>query len=157
MSPSTFPSIMNKVTICSAQKAAKRKAESYIPVKMNDERLDVTRYGGYTSIAVSGYTLLEYKVGEKTVKSLEALPVYLCMSETLSDEQIIGYFSKRLQLENKKEVSDFKIIRRMIPSGSLVKYNGFYYYLGGKSENSIYLRSAVQLCLPDEYMYYVKK
>ena len=45
----------------------------------------------------------------------------------------------------------------MIPSGSLIKYNGFYYYLAGKTGDRIILISAVQLCLPMDTMLYIKK
>ena len=45
----------------------------------------------------------------------------------------------------------------MIPSGSLIKYNGFYYYLAGKTGNQIVILSAVQLCLSAEQIIYAKK
>lgn len=151
--------ITQKVTILSAKKAESGNTDSYIPVKMNDPRLaDVTKYGGVTTIAVAGYTLVEYKVGEKMVRSLEALPIYLGGSENLTEEQMVEYFTHVLQQENKKKVvTDVKIRKKMIPSGSLIKYNGFYYYLAGKTGNQIILNSAVQLCISMDAMLYVKK
>ena len=146
-------------TIWSAKKAESGNTDAYIPVKMNDPRLaDVTKYGGVTTIAVAGYTLLEYKAGGKTVRSLEALPIYLGGSKKLTEEQMVEYFSNVLQQENKeKVVSDVIIRKKMIPSGSLIKYNGFYYYLAGKTGDRIILISAVQLCLPMDTMLYIKK
>lgn len=151
--------ITQKATIWSAKKAESGNTDAYIPVKMNDPRLaDVTKYGGVTTIAVAGYTLLEYKAGGKTVRSLEALPIYLGGSKNLTEEQMVEYFSDILQQENKeKVVSDVIIRKKMIPSGSLIKYNGFYYYLAGKTGNRIVLISAVQLCLPMDTMLYIKK
>lgn len=156
MAYETSGGITRKTTIWSKNKAT---AESYLPVKTSDPRLaDVTKYGGPTAISVAGYTLLEYKVGGKIARSLEALPVYLGRSEELTEERLLEYFQKILTLENKKKaVTDLRICKKMIPQKSLVKYNGFYYYLGGKTNNQIYLLNAVQLCLSPGDMYYVKK
>ena len=151
--------ITQKATIWSAKKAESGNTDAYIPVKMNDPRLaDVTKYGGLMSVAVAGYTLVEYKVAGKTVRSLEALPIYLGGSKNLTEEQMVEYFSNVLQQENKKKVvSDVNIRKKMIPSGSLIKYNGFYYYLAGKTEDRIVLANAVQLCIPSNKMIYLKK
>lgn len=148
--------LTQKTTIWSAQKA---NMEAYLPIKTSDPRLaDVTKYGGPTTIAVAGYTLLEYKVAGKTVRSLESLPIYLGKTETLSEEVMLEYFSKILETENKKKkVTDLKICIKLIPRGSLVKYDGFYYYLAGKTGNRIIILSAVSLCLSQKYMYYIKK
>ena len=151
--------ITQKVTIFSAKKAESGNTDAYIPVKMNDPRLsDVTKYGGVTTIAVAGYTLLEYKAGGKTVRSLEALPIYLGGSKNLTEEQMVEYFSNVLQQENKKKVvSDVNIRKKMIPMGALIKYNGFYYYLGGKTNADMYIRDAVQVCFAPKDMEYIKK
>ena len=151
--------LTQKATIWSAKKAASGNTDAYIPVKMNDARLaDVTKYGGVTSIAVAGYTLVECEVAGKMVRSLEALPIYLGGSDNLTEEQMVEYFTKTLQLENKKkQVTNVRICKKMIPSDSLIKYNGFYYYLAGKTGNQIVIISAVQLCLSAEQMLYAKK
>lgn len=51
----------------------------------------------------------------------------------------------------------FEFVKKMIPSGSLIKYNGFYYYLAGKTGDQIVILSAVQLCLSAEQIIYAKK
>ena len=101
---------------------------------MHDPRLaDVTKYGGLTSVSVAGYTLIDYKVDGKRIRSLEALPVYLGKVDSLNEEQLINYFGDVLQRENnKKKISEIRICKKMIPRGSLIKYNGFYYYLSRK-------------------------
>lgn len=151
--------LTQKATIWSARKAVSGNTDAYIPVKMKDARLaDVTKYGGATSIAVAGYTLVEYEVAGKMVRSLEALPIYLGGSDKLTEEQMVEYFTKILQMENKKKkVTNVRICKKMIPSGSLIKYNGFYYYLAGKTGNRIVILSAVQLCLSAEQIIYAKK
>lgn len=149
--------ITRKVTVWSAGKAA--KGTGYIPVKMQDSRLaDVSKYGGLTSVNVAGYTLVEYSIRDKKVRSLEALPSYLGRSENLTEDQLKNYFEKTLTKENKgKFVERLRICRKLIPIGSLIKYDGMYYYLGGKTTSYIYVKASAQLCLGSKEMNYIKK
>ena len=149
--------ITGKATIWSAKTAA--KGSGYISVKMNDPRLqDVTKYGGLTSVNVAGYTLVEYYLKGKKVRSLESLPSYLGRSETLTEEQMLNYFEKVLSVENKgKVVENLRICRKLIPQKSLIKYNGMYYYLGGKTNDKIRVNNALQFCVDREQMNYIKK
>lgn len=148
--------LTQKTTIYGAKIA---KMESYFPMKTSDSRLaDVTKYGGQKGVAVSGYSLLEYKVNGKECRSLEALPILLGHSELLSEEMILNYFQKVLETENKKKtVTDLRICIKMIPRGSLIKYDGFYYYLGGKTNNDSYILSAVQVCFSWSVLNYIKR
>ncbi|MCH5344270.1 MAG: type II CRISPR RNA-guided endonuclease Cas9 [Acetatifactor sp.] len=149
--------ITRKATIWNAKTAG--EGNGYIPVKMNDPRVqDVTKYGGLTAVAVSGYTLVEYSVNGKKVRSLEALPVYLGRSEDLTEERMKEYFEQILSAENKgKKIEELRICKKMIPRKSLIKYNGMYYYLGGKTNKQIELANAVQLCMGIEHTNYMKK
>lgn len=148
--------ITRKVTVYSASVA---KEGSYIPVKMQDERLrDVTKYGGLTNISVSGYSLVEYGIKGKQIRSLEAIPVYLGRVENLTEETLVAYFTDVLQKENTKcEITQLRICYKFIPSNSLVRYNGFYYCLGGKTNDRIVVRNAVELHLDRDLINYVKK
>ncbi|MBQ3513093.1 MAG: type II CRISPR RNA-guided endonuclease Cas9 [Lachnospiraceae bacterium] len=148
--------LSNKATVWGKDKA-KGNPEAYMPVKSSDSKAqDVTKYGGITSIANSGYTLVEYKVKGKIIRSLEAIPVYLGRSDTLTNEKILGYLSEALRKEYKgKEVSDLRVCVPFIPQKSKVKIDGFYYYIGGKTGNSIYLNNDVPLYLSyadEEYL-----
>ena len=148
--------ITRKATIWNAETA---KGEGYIPVKQNDPRLqDVTRYGGLTAVAGSGYTLVEYQLKGRKVRSLEQLPVYLGRIYSLTEEAMLNYFDKAICEENKgKEIMDVCIRKKFIPYNACIKYNGFYYYLGGKTGNSIIVRSAVQAVFSYYEMNYIKK
>lgn len=133
---------------------AKKNPNAHMPVKSSDVKaLDVTKYGGLT-VSNSGYTLVEYTVKGKNVKSLEALPVYLGRSETLTKEKIREYITEALQKEYKnKKVTDIRVCIPFIPQKSKMRIDGFDYYLGGKSDNSIYLNNAVPLYLSQEEEY----
>ena len=150
--------LSNKTTIW-GKNIAKGNPDVYMPVKTSDYKAqDVTKYGGITSIANSGYTLVEYKVKGKYIRSLEALPVYLGKSDTLTEVIIKEYMTKSLSREyNGKEVSDLRVCILFIPQKSKVKIDGFNYYLGGKTGNSIYLFNAEPLYLSNYDEEYLRK
>lgn len=137
---------------------AKKNPNAHMPVKSSDQKaLDVTKYGGLT-VSNSGYTLVAYTVKGKKVKSLEALPVYLGKSETLSKEKILEYITVSLQKEYKgKKVTDIRVCIPFIPQKSKVKIDGFDYYLGGKTGNAIYLNNDVPLYLSHVDEEYLRK
>lgn len=148
--------ITRKVTIWGKDVA---KEGAYIPAKMNDERMrDVTKYGGLTNVAVSGYSLIEYKVKGNIVRSLESIPVFLGRISSINEEELVAYFSKVIQAENAKNaISDVRVCYKFIPSDALIKYNGFYYYLGGKTNDKIIIKNAVELSFEHYYSVYIKK
>ena len=150
--------LSNKATVWGKDKT-KGNPDAYMPVKSGDVKAqDVTKYGGITSIATSGYTLIEYTVKGKKVRSLEALPVYLGKSDTLTDEKIFGYISEAITKEYKgKEVSNIRVCVPFIPLKSKVKVDGFNYYIGGKTGNSIYLNNDVPLYLSRDDEEYLRK
>lgn len=150
--------LSNKATVWGKDKT-KGNPDAYMPVKSSDAKAqDVTKYGGITSIANSGYTLIEYTIKGKTVRSLEALPVYLGKSETLTNENILGYITEALRKEHKgKEVSDIRVCVSFIPLKSKVRIDGFCYYLGGKTGNSIYLNNNEPLYLSYDDEEYLRK
>lgn len=148
--------ITGKATIYGSDVA---KEQGYLPVKLNDPRLqDVTKYGGITSITTGFYTLVQYDVKGKTIRSLEAIPSYLGRSESISEETILAYLEKTLALENKgKKIENLSIRKKVILFNSLIKYNGYFYYLGGKTNRQIYLKNGVSLCLDRDMCNYIKK
>lgn len=151
-------SLYNKVTIWGKEKA-KGNPDAYLPVKSSDTKAqDVAKYGGITSIANSGYTLIEYHVKGKVIRSLEALPVYLGRSDTLTNEKIVGYLTEALNREYKgKKVSSIRVCVPFIPPKSKVRIDGFCYYLGGKTKNNIYLNNDEPLYLSYEEEQYLRK
>lgn len=150
--------LSNKVTVWSKEKA-KGNPDAYMPVKTSDTKAqDVTKYGGITAIANSGYTLVEYKVKGKKVRSLEALPVYLGRSNALTNEDIMQYISAALQKEYAgKEISDLSVRVPFVPQKSKVRVDGFEYYLGGKTGKSVYLSNAMPLYLSGNDEEYLRK
>lgn len=153
----THGGLTRKDTVYSAQKA-KNNPNAYQPMSSDSRLSDVTKYGGRSDIASMCYCLVRYKVSGKEVLSLEALPIALGNIESISDEQILAYLYQSLSAENaKKVVTDIQIKYRCIRLNSLVKIDGFYYYLGGKTGKQIYLKNGTPLILDYEDALYIKK
>ena len=150
-------SLTEKETICSAKKVA--SGNGYIPVKSSDERIsNVARYGGKTGVSTAGYTLVEYKLNGKTIRSLEAIPCMLGPAEKLPKKVILDYVIAALEEENKgKKVTDVSIRIKVIPFRSLIKLNGYFYYLAGKTNKQIYLDNAVELKMSLMESTYIKE
>ncbi|MGN0140622.1 MAG: type II CRISPR RNA-guided endonuclease Cas9 [Roseburia sp.] len=148
--------ITGKATVYGADKA---KEQGYIPVKSSDSRLqDVKKYGGLTAVTSAGYSLVEYEVKGKCIRSLEAIPVYLGNLEEIGEQVLLEYLQKALTVENNgRLIENLQIRKKCIRMKSLVKCEGYYYYLAGKTGTRICLDNAVPLCLNAVDMKYIKK
>ena len=136
----------------------KPNLKAYRPIKTSDVRLcNIKRYGGRGSIKASGYCLVEYTKKKKTIRSLEAIPVYLGRKCSLSEEKLLEYLKDVLSDGGKVAISDIRICLPFIPSNSLVKIDGYLYYLGGKSNDQIQLFNAYQLKMKKEEIEYIRK
>ena len=100
----------------------KPNVEAYRPIKINDSRLcNILRYGGRGSISSSGYCLVEYTKKKKTIRSLEAIPVYLGRKDILREEKLLEYLKNILNNEGKDTATDIRICIPFIPINSLIK------------------------------------
>ena len=125
--------------------------QSYLPLKCSDERMqDVTKYGGYQSIAISYFCLVEHGPENKRIRTLEGVPVYLRDTIEKKPDRLLEYCKETLQLVNPR------ICMRKIKKQSLIKKDGFFVYISGKSGLTITLRNATNLCLSQEWISYVK-
>ncbi len=130
----------------------KEKAENYIPLKASDEKMaDVTKYGGFTSVSTAYFFLVEHEVKKKRVRTLETVPIYKKEELDGNEEALLKYCTDTLGLIK----PDIRMAKIKIQS--LLKKEGYFVYISGKSENRIILRNAVNLCLKQEWVQYVKK
>lgn len=138
-------------TIYSAEDAKKAKGVGYLPVKSNDRRLQNTcRYGGMKKYTGAYFFLVEYTEKGKRVRTLETMPLYL-KGQLNSREKIEQYCESNLGYEQPK----VKLVR--IKMYSLIKIDGFYLYLTGRTGNQLLVSNAVQLLLEKESYEYVGK
>ena len=136
-------------TLYSAKKA---KVENYIPLKSSDIRLsDVTKYGGFTSATVAYYFIVSHKEGKKENTTIEALPLY-CKNKVENEENgLLKYCEEVLGY------GDVKILFNKLKIQSLLEINGYQVHLSGKTEGRLILRNAMNLCLPEKWISYIKK
>ncbi len=135
----------------SASKAAKVQGEGYIPLKTSDSRLaNVQCYGGFTKYTGTYFFVVEHTVKKKTVRTLEAMPLYLKANMNKIDE-IEKY------CRNQLKYIEPQIVCSRIKMYSLMKIDGYYAYISGRTGNQILLVNAIQLVLKREYQDYIKK
>ena len=136
-------------TLYSARKA---KGKGYIPLKSNNKKLqDVTKYGGFTSVSTAYFFLVEHEVKGKRVRTLETVPIYIKDRVEKCPEELTKYCEEQLGL-NKPSVRMSKIKMQ-----SLIRRNGYYAYITGRTGNQIILRNAVNMCLKVDWLKYAKK
>lgn len=132
--------------------AKKASPKNYIPLKSTDEKMqDVTKYGGFTSVSTAYFFLVEHGEEGKRIRTLETVPIYLKQEIEAKKEVLLGYCKDVLGLVN----PDIRM--RKIKLQSLLKRDGFFVHISGKTGNQIILRNAVNLCLRQEWVQYIKK
>lgn len=138
-------------TIYSADVAAKVNGVGYIPIKTSNEILrDTTKYGGFTKFTGAYFFLVEHFVKGKTVRTIEAMPLYLkdklCTKEKIEQycEQDLGYINPSVRLEK-------------IKMYSLIKVDGYYMYLTGRTGKQLLVSNAVPLILNYNIVKYIRE
>ena len=137
------------LTIYSADEAKSKKGVGYIQVKSTDEKLSVGKYGGFKKFKGAYFYLVEHTKKDARIRTIEAVPLYL--KQRLTDKKALEEYSKNvLGLIN----PDVRLTR--IKMYSLIKIDGFYAYLTGRSNSSLLISNAVQLVLDDKWNDYIR-
>ena len=139
-------------TVYKATVAGKAKDGAYIGMKTKSSVFaDVAKYGGMTKIK-NAYSIIVQYVGKKgeIVKEIVPLPIYLTNRNT-TDQDLIDYVVSIIP-----QAKDISIVYRKLCINQLVKVNGFYYYLGGKTNSNFCIDNAIQVIVPNEWVPYLK-
>lgn len=130
-----------------------RKGKGQFPIKQNSKRSDISKYGGYGSVSGSYFMLVEHRKGRKRVRSLEHVPVYLVNQITDKNEHdLISRYCKEIL-----GLIEFEVLVPKVKVDSLIKVDGFFMHLRGRTGDSLIVRGANQLLIDDRYMRYLKK
>lgn len=126
-----------------------KAGNKYIPLKKDDALADTYKYGGYNNASISHFALVESidKKDERLI-SLEAIPIYITL---LGSGAITDYLGTKVGL------NEPKVLIEKIKINSLIKFNGAYYWLRGKTGDNIVLCNANQLVLDKDMTAYLKK
>ncbi len=136
-------------TLYSAKKAA---GVGYIPLKEKDERMhNVTKYGGFSSVTTAYYILVEHGKEAKRIRTLETIPVLWKDRVEKEPHFLQEYCEKELGLINPS------IRMKKIKMQSLIKQDGYYMHISGKTGNRFQVRNAVAVCLEQRWLDYIKE
>lgn len=137
--------------IANATLYGKKKAspDNYISLKSSDEKMsDVTKYGGFTSATGAYFFLVEHEKKGKKIRTIETLPLYMKDKVEKIDGALEEYCKNVLELKN-------PVIRmRKIKFQSLIKKDGYFVHIAGRTVDRLILRNAVSLHLNNEDMGY---
>ena len=149
-----------KATVYKAKIAAKAKEGVYYPLKTSDKFIrDVKKYGGYTSIGIAYYSIFEYilvnKKGEEKLTRIIPIPIYV--SQNIRDNSTLIEFGRsQVNIKDGEEIKDFKLKYAKLCIGSEIRMNNYPYYIGGKSKDTFYYDSAVQVIIDNQSEQYLK-
>lgn len=139
------------INICGADDAAKVKGVGYVPASTTDEKMhDVTRYGGYRKYTGAYFFLVEHTVKKQRIRTLEAMPLYL-KDKLDTKEKMEQYCRESLGYQ------DPSVRLKRIKMYSLIKVNGSFFYLTGRTGDQLTLSNAMELKMPYEWNKYIKR
>lgn len=137
----------------------KAKKSVYIGQKTKHSVLsNVCEYGGKTSISVQTCLLVEYKKKNEIIRRIITIPVLVGDTRNIKKTEMLRYVEKALlEKEKNQKIEGIRVCERYIPMSSLLKINGAYYYLGGKTDNNFYIKNAMQFKLDGKWIKYISK
>lgn len=124
--------------------------DKLIPLKRNGILEQTDKYGGYDSASTAHFALVK-SVDKKgnALLTLEAIPIYIVQ---LGDSNAL-----REYLTTNSGLINPQIVLDKIKLNSLIKLNGAYYWLRGKTGAQIILCNSNQLVVDEESAAYLKK
>ncbi len=130
-----------------------KKGKGQIPIKSSDERLaDIEKYGGYNKAAGAYFMLVRSKDKKgNEQRTIEYVPIYLKSYVEKSQENALEY------LKNYRQLKEPEILLQKIKIDTLIRVDGFYMWLSGRTNGRILIKNANELLVPESYMMLLKK
>ncbi len=125
-----------------------------MPLKTSDDRLaDFSKYGGYNKVAGAYFALVRHEQKRKTVKSFEAVPIYLKSRVEGNNAALAEYFATR----SENPLTNPEILLPKVKINALLEVDGFRMHISGRSGNKLLMKCAEQLVVPEDIYCYFKK
>ncbi len=125
------------------------KSASLVPIKKG---MDTQKYGGYSSITPSHFMLVESKDKKgKFIRTIEAVPLYRVKEFNENQELLLDYCKEFYGLKEPR------IIIPCIKKNAKLVIDGFPMHLKGYSGKNLVLQGAVQFCLNNDDIVYLKR
>ena len=129
-----------------------RKGKGQISQKEYSKKSDIDKYGGYNKASSAYFILVEADGKNGREKTLETIPIIIYNKLKHGDEEALNnYLKNSLQLINPKILVD------KIKINSLIKLDGFYYNIKGKTGDSLSVAGSIQLILNNSEQKIIKK
>lgn len=123
------------------------QGDSLIPIHTSNEYSDTSKYGGYSQLASSRMSIVEYEKNNKIIR--EIITRKILFDKLINKEE--DYLKKILgKVENPKIICDIALNQK-------IKYDGGIYLLYTKNENQLRLKMAYQNYLENNDLYYLSK
>lgn len=120
----------------------KRKGNGQFPQKENSKKFDINKYGGYNKAGSAYFALVESDGKKEREKTLETIPIIVNNKVKNGEKDAIyNYLTKNLELKNPE------ILVNKIKINALIKLDGFFYNITGKTNDYYLIAPAVQLIL----------
>lgn len=127
------------------------KDKGLIARKQSGPYSDTEKYGGYNSLTTGYFSVIQSKDKKgNQIKTIEAIPVLVAETEKTQKGAFMRY------LTDVRGLKEPKIILDKLKIKSLLKYNGSYLWIAGKSDNRIIYNNAMQWYTDDKIDGYVK-
>jgi len=127
------------------------KDKGLIARKQSGPYSDTEKYGGYNSLTTGYFAVIQSKDKKgNQIKTIEAIPVLVAETEKTQKGAFMRY------LTDVRGLKEPKIILDKLKIKSLLKYNGSYLWIAGKSNNRIIYNNAMQWYADDKIDAYVK-
>lgn len=141
-------------------KAHKAKEGTYFPLKGADARLrDVHRYGGYEKIKIAYYSVFSCREKASDTMHTLIIPIPVYKAGLLQNEADLTAYAWQTKQKTKpiKDIySAITPIYKKLCINTVVKINGFKYFLGGRTEDYICLYPAIPVVLDEKAAAYLK-
>lgn len=123
--------------------------DKLVPLKRNCPLENISKYGGYDSASTAYFALVKStdKKGNSII-SLEAIPIYI---DLLGKNRVYDF------LKYQAELNDPQMLIEKIKLNSLLKLNGAYVWLRGKTGDRVVLCNANELILDAKNTEYLKR
>ena len=129
-----------------------RKGKGQISQKEYSKKSDIDKYGGYNKASSAYFILVEADGKNGREKTLETIPIIIYNKLKHGDEEALNNY-----LKNSLQLIKPKILVDKIKINSLIKLDGFYYNIKGKTGDSLSVAGSIQLILNNSEQKIIKK
>lgn len=129
-----------------------RKGKGQISQKEYSKKSDIDKYGGYNKASSAYFILVEADGKNGREKTLETIPIIIYNKLKHGDKEALNNY-----LKNSLQLIKPKILVDKIKINSLIKLDGFYYNIKGKTGDSLSVAGSIQLILNNSEQKIIKK